>query len=285
MDLNHPTSAYLADNRSQQLVKLIIAFGILKTIFLALFIWARAFARTLNGVDFWLIPPAYLGCFSHVINGAVLVKYAGAGRHFITATPDNFKVLLKIFQSVTIGIKLFLATGDLIGAYRWASLPNLITDIIMLILSLPLVWKLHIGTSQKVGLSLTFLTGSIGIVTSAIHFATFFTRKFFSDPTWDVVPNHMWICVEPGAYFIAAVLPSLRPLIAHLLKNFNIRYSRYMHSRNHGRLIPLNREINEVSMAGVEKDRADSATNSDNRSTFSKINNIEASVTTTEGSV
>ncbi len=32
-----------------------------------LFIYARAISKTLNGADFWLIPAAYLGCFSHVI--------------------------------------------------------------------------------------------------------------------------------------------------------------------------------------------------------------------------
>lgn len=31
--------------------------------------------------------------------------------------------------------------GDLMSSYRWASFPNLITDIAMLILPLPLVWN------------------------------------------------------------------------------------------------------------------------------------------------
>lgn len=51
--------------------------------------------------------------------------------------------------------------GDLMGSYRWASLPNLLTDIAMLILPLPMIWKLHTGTRQKIGPSLTFITGSM----------------------------------------------------------------------------------------------------------------------------
>lgn len=251
MDLIHPISAYIAENRSQQLVNVIITFGILETFFLALFIWARAFARTLNGVDFWLIPAAYLGCFSNVINGAgpsasiqicfvralsssyaVLVKYGGSGRHFITVTPDESKILLKVLFSEYF-IYLFSVTlpklailclylrvftqrrlryavyaiaiimilnwlagcfmgilmckpirynwdktipghcGDLMGAYPWASFPNLITDIMMLILPLPLVWKLHIGLSQKIGLSLTLVSSSMYDVNSLFCFILF----------------------------------------------------------------------------------------------------------------
>ena len=51
--------------------------------------------------------------------------------------------------------------GDIMGAYAWASLPNLVTDVIMLVLPLPAIWKLHTGQSQKVGLTLTFIVGSM----------------------------------------------------------------------------------------------------------------------------
>ena len=66
-DLSQYSSEYLAENNSQQLIDVIIAFGILETIFLICFIYARAISKTLNGADFWLIPAAYLGCLSHVI--------------------------------------------------------------------------------------------------------------------------------------------------------------------------------------------------------------------------
>lgn len=51
--------------------------------------------------------------------------------------------------------------GDIMAAYRWASLPNLITDIAMLLLPLPVIWNLHTHRSQKIGLTLTFITGSV----------------------------------------------------------------------------------------------------------------------------
>ena len=45
--------------------------------------------------------------------------------------------------------------------YRWISLPNILTDLAMLILPIPLVWSLHTSTSRKIGLTITFLTGSL----------------------------------------------------------------------------------------------------------------------------
>lgn len=48
-----------------------------------------------------------------------------------------------------------------IALYRYVSLPNLLTDFLMLGLPLPVIWRLHTGRSQKIGLTITFLTGSM----------------------------------------------------------------------------------------------------------------------------
>lgn len=45
--------------------------------------------------------------------------------------------------------------------YTYASLPNIITDVAMLILPMPVVWKLHASTKVKLGLVATFMTGSL----------------------------------------------------------------------------------------------------------------------------
>lgn len=49
-----------------------------------------------------------------------------------------------------------------INAYfRWASLVNIITDVAMLILPLPVIWELHTSRNIKIGLTITFATGSM----------------------------------------------------------------------------------------------------------------------------
>lgn len=45
--------------------------------------------------------------------------------------------------------------------YTYASLPNIITDVAMLILPMPVVWKLQASKKVKMGLVATFLLGSL----------------------------------------------------------------------------------------------------------------------------
>lgn len=45
--------------------------------------------------------------------------------------------------------------------FRWGSIPNILTDVVMLVLPIRVVWNLHTTTSLKVGLTLTFIIGSL----------------------------------------------------------------------------------------------------------------------------
>lgn len=50
---------------------------------------------------------------------------------------------------------------DINAFFLWASFPNILTDSVMLFLPLPVVWKLQTSNHVKLGLTLTFLTGSM----------------------------------------------------------------------------------------------------------------------------
>lgn len=45
--------------------------------------------------------------------------------------------------------------------YQWITFPNIPIDMAILILPLPVIWRLQVSISQKVGLTVTFLTGSM----------------------------------------------------------------------------------------------------------------------------
>ena len=45
--------------------------------------------------------------------------------------------------------------------FIYSSLPNIITDVVMLALPMPVVWKLHTSARMKVGLTATFIVGSL----------------------------------------------------------------------------------------------------------------------------
>ena len=51
--------------------------------------------------------------------------------------------------------------GDIAVAYRYISVPNLVTDVLILVLPLNGVWRLQTKVIHKIGLTLTFLTGCV----------------------------------------------------------------------------------------------------------------------------
>lgn len=50
---------------------------------------------------------------------------------------------------------------DQLSYYRWVSVPNVIHDVVMLVIPAPVVWKLKIDIRQKLALSAVFFIGSM----------------------------------------------------------------------------------------------------------------------------
>lgn len=59
--------SYLAEDRGRELNIVAITFAVLLTIFVFLFFVSRVLNKTLNGLDVYLIPPAYIFCFGNII--------------------------------------------------------------------------------------------------------------------------------------------------------------------------------------------------------------------------
>ena len=118
---------------------------------------------------------------------------------------------------------------NILAFFRYISLPNIVTDSIMLVLPLPTIWRLKLTGSQKLGLTGAFLMGSLwvllfiascssndlvrGLVASCVRFAIFFEQDALADATWKTAYLSVWTVTEPGTYLIAACLPVLRPLV------------------------------------------------------------------------
>ncbi|PYI08357.1 hypothetical protein BO78DRAFT_395729 [Aspergillus sclerotiicarbonarius CBS 121057] len=113
--------------------------------------------------------------------------------------------------------------------YRWGTLPNVIIDLMMLILPQPVIWKLQVHKHVRMGLVATFLTGSmqvaivreprlIGMITSICRCVAFFTNNPLIDGTWISVTFLNWSIIETGVYLIAACLPCYRPMVKLVLE-------------------------------------------------------------------
>ncbi|KAF2150163.1 hypothetical protein K461DRAFT_323616 [Myriangium duriaei CBS 260.36] len=109
---------------------------------------------------------------------------------------------------------------DTTAYYRYASLPNTITDVFMILLPIPAVWSLHTSRSTKIGLTITFLTGSVGFIAALVRtvrlFETDATYHGTIDHTWSAVDHNLWVVIEPGCYLFASSFVTLRPLLNHI---------------------------------------------------------------------
>ncbi|ORX93612.1 hypothetical protein BCR34DRAFT_580405 [Clohesyomyces aquaticus] len=107
--------------------------------------------------------------------------------------------------------------GEIMQAYLYISVPNILTDILMLILPLPAIYRLHIDLTAKIGLFATFLMGSSGLIASILRLVTFVhAGNLFKDPTYRCIPTYTYTIAESGTHLIAASMPTLRPLKRHL---------------------------------------------------------------------
>ncbi|KAF2772617.1 hypothetical protein EJ03DRAFT_348572 [Teratosphaeria nubilosa] len=96
--------------------------------------------------------------------------------------------------------------------FRWNGVSNLILDILILALPLPMVWNLQLRLKQKLALSCIFAVGAFACLASIFRIAQFQKSKQ-SDPTYTTVDSGMWSSIEQSVAITCACLPTLRPLV------------------------------------------------------------------------
>lgn len=89
---------------------------------------------------------------------------------------------------------------------------NICTDVAVLVLPMPLVWRLKIERSQKFAVSGIFLLGGFVCVASLIR-SVYLPRVVSADPLWTALDAGYWSIIEPGVGIISASLPSLGPIL------------------------------------------------------------------------
>ncbi|KAL7953342.1 putative PTH11-typeG-protein-coupled receptor [Trichoderma compactum] len=92
---------------------------------------------------------------------------------------------------------------------------SIATDIIILMLPMPLVYQLEVPRAQKIALMAVFAVGIFVVVTSCLRVATLDVFATSPDNTYDIA-NVMWTIIEPNVAVICASLPILRPLVVKL---------------------------------------------------------------------
>ena len=93
---------------------------------------------------------------------------------------------------------------------------SIATDVIILLMPMPLVYQLQVPWAQKIALMAVFALGVFVVITSCLRVTTLDILATTPDTTYDIA-NVMWTIIEPNIAVICASLPILRPFIVKLI--------------------------------------------------------------------
>lgn len=115
---------------------------------------------------------------------------------------------------------------DINSFWVWCNFPQIITDVVILVLPLHTLWRLKLSNREKVGVVVTFSTGSIGLVTSIVRFVIFHSINSQTDGNWVAARLGCISIAESGVYLIAACLPVYRSLLRTVKRSDRMGTSR-----------------------------------------------------------
>ncbi|RKK19856.1 hypothetical protein BFJ65_g6568 [Fusarium oxysporum f. sp. cepae] len=94
---------------------------------------------------------------------------------------------------------------------------NLVTDITVFCMPLPVIGSLNLPRKQKIMLLAIFSIGFLTCAISIYRIRTLKTAASTKDPNWDNVDAAIWSFLEVTLAIISSCLPTLRPLFSKLM--------------------------------------------------------------------
>ncbi|KAG7423554.1 Satratoxin biosynthesis SC1 cluster protein 4 [Fusarium oxysporum f. sp. raphani] len=134
------------------------------------------------------------------------------------ASVNIIPVLVAIFQChpVEMAWDITISDGSCIDrmAYFIAILAlNVTTDLFMLVLPIPMLWKVKMPKRQKLGLIGIFMTGSFVCVVGFLRIKSLVSLMGLNDLTWHLVDGYVWVVIEMNTGIICACLPFMKPFL------------------------------------------------------------------------
>ncbi|KAK1716691.1 hypothetical protein CaCOL14_000394 [Colletotrichum acutatum] len=94
---------------------------------------------------------------------------------------------------------------------------TIFTDLLILLLPLPQVWKLQLQKAEKIALTFAFGLGFFVVFTSAYRTSVLFTYSG-TDPSYTLAPTVGWTAIEMSAGIVSACLPTIRPAVQRIVR-------------------------------------------------------------------
>ncbi|KAL0632474.1 hypothetical protein Q9L58_008659 [Maublancomyces gigas] len=107
--------------------------------------------------------------------------------------------------------------NNLVPVYYAQAAFNILSDIVILLLPVPLLLRLQVNRSKKIALIFIVSIGGIAVVASIVRINALYIFQHSSDVPYDGIYILLWSAVEINAAIISASAPSLRPLVKSII--------------------------------------------------------------------
>ncbi|KAJ4246633.1 hypothetical protein NW762_013576 [Fusarium torreyae] len=137
---------------------------------------------------------------------------------------------LAIFLVIIFGCTPFKKSWDITitegkcvnrpAVYIFTAALGILSDLVLLVMPMPMILRLQMPQRQKAGLVLLFVIGSATLVTSVVRLVLLVPIVGTNDPSWVLSSATVWIYVEANLLIICASLTTLRRFFMHVAPRF-----------------------------------------------------------------
>ncbi|RYP05571.1 hypothetical protein DL765_009805 [Monosporascus sp. GIB2] len=97
-----------------------------------------------------------------------------------------------------------------VGTWIANAASTILSDLAILILPMPAIWKLQLRQADRIALSFAFGLGFFVVFASAYRFTVLFSYSAL-DPSYTLAPTVGWTAIEMSAGIVSACLPTMVP--------------------------------------------------------------------------
>ncbi|KAE8406582.1 hypothetical protein BDV37DRAFT_292122 [Aspergillus pseudonomiae] len=199
-----------------------------------------------TGIHLWNVTPAMFDVYQKTILAAAVIyvpalAFAKVGLiilyHRIINKQNTYKWALHIISAIICGYSVAIVFAlifacnpiqrswdssitrgsciDRNGLYIATAVTNIVSDLALIVVPVPLVLGLQMPRVQKLGLLFMFVVGCATFITSILRLTTLIPTLTATDVTYAIADAQLWIYVEANLIIICPCLPFLRQFLRY----------------------------------------------------------------------